>query len=80
MNNQIKEPDPNQEKKSVHDFWDEASCGESIYLPQNDLAGYIAHSKARYDLEGDFIFDLAKFSSAKGKKVLEIGVGLGADH
>ena len=80
MNNHLKEPEPNQEKKSVHDFWDEASCGESIYLPQNDLAGYMAHSKARYDLEGDFIFELAKFSSAKGKKVLEIGVGLGADH
>lgn len=73
-------PDSNQDKKSVHDFWNEASCGESFYLPHDDLDGYKAQSKARYDLEGDFIFELAKFSTAKGKKVLEIGVGLGADH
>ena len=37
------------------------------------------HSRARYQLE-PFIFDFADFPSANGVKVLEIGVGLGADY
>ncbi len=42
--------------------------------------GYEAQAKARYDLEGEMIFGLAQFEKAKGLKVLEVGVGLGADH
>lgn len=38
-----------------------------------------AHARARYALE-PFIFDFAKFNSARGLKVLEIGVGMGADY
>ena len=70
----------NQEKQQVHDFWNRASCGEDLYLSDTDKAGYLAQAKARYDLEGDMIFGLARFAEAKGLKVLEVGVGLGADH
>ena len=70
----------NNEKQAVHDFWDDASCGEVLYLADTNKAGYTAQAKARYDLEGEMIFGLAQFEQAKGLKVLEVGVGLGADH
>jgi SAM-dependent methyltransferase len=67
------------EKQQVRDFWNEASCGEALLLPQNDQVGYAAQSNARYALE-PYILTFAGFGDAKGQKVLEIGVGLGADH
>lgn len=66
-------------KQQVRDFWNDASCGENLYLEAIDIAGYRAHAAERYRLE-PFILPFADFNSAKGKKVLEIGVGLGADH
>ncbi|MEN8132742.1 MAG: class I SAM-dependent methyltransferase [Pseudomonadota bacterium] len=39
-----------EKKQQVHDFWNQASCGEELYLSNTD------------------------------QRVLEIGVGLGADH
>ena len=68
------------EKQSVHDFWNQASCGEELYLSGTDKASYIDQAKSRYKLEGQMIFGLAQFTKAKGLKVLEVGVGLGADH
>jgi len=66
-------------KKAVRDFWDQASCGEALYL--NGLSGdaYLAQARRRYDLE-PYIEQFADFVAARGKRVLEIGVGLGADH
>jgi SAM-dependent methyltransferase len=69
----------NKNKQQVHDFWNNSSCGEALYLSSDDQAGFIAQAQLRYELE-PFILDFAKFEKAKGKKVLEIGVGLGADH
>ena len=67
------------DKQQLHDFWNEASCGEALYLSGADLASFTAQAHRRYELE-PFILDFAEFEEAKGKKVLEIGVGLGADH
>jgi len=67
-------------KKSVRDFWDQASCGEALYLSNCDQEGYRAQAKARYRLEGYMIFPFARFRESKGQSVLEVGVGLGADH
>jgi 2-polyprenyl-3-methyl-5-hydroxy-6-metoxy-1,4-benzoquinol methylase len=66
-------------KKAVYDFWNKASCGENLYLESSSKQGFIKHSEVKYKLE-PFILDFAKFNETKGKKVLEIGVGLGADH
>lgn len=66
-------------KEQVHDFWNDAACGEELYLDSIDRAGYARQAERRYALE-PFIFDLAKFAETRGKRVLEIGVGLGADH
>lgn len=68
----------NTDKQQVHDFWNEAACGEYLYLQTTDRTGYVAQSAERYRLE-PFILPFADFEAAKGKKVLEIGVGLGAD-
>lgn len=63
-------------KEDVRDFWDADPCG-TRYLSGAD--GFDAHARARYTLE-PYIFDLAKFDTARGLKVLEIGVGMGADY
>jgi SAM-dependent methyltransferase len=66
-------------KAEVRDFWDRASCGEDLYLAGQDASDFDAQAAGRYRLE-PYIADFARFDEAKGKSVLEIGVGLGADH
>jgi SAM-dependent methyltransferase len=66
-------------KTQVRDFWDEASCGEKLYLHAPTAAGFEEQAATRYELE-PFISPFADFVATHGKDVLEIGVGLGADH
>ena len=66
-------------KQSVHEFWNRAACGETLYLADISREAYEAHSKVRYGLEPE-ILEFARFDSSRGKAVLEVGVGLGADH
>lgn len=56
-------------KSEVKAFWETEACGER-YGPDQD--------RLRYQLEPE-ILSFAGFESAAGKKVLEIGVGMGAD-
>lgn len=63
-------------KKAVQDFWDEASCGETLYLHGEN---YAEQARQRYELE-PYIEEFADFAAANNKRVLEVGVGLGADH
>ncbi len=63
-------------KEEVREFWNAEPCG-SRYL--GELADFEAHARARYELE-PYIPKFAQFSSARGLKVLEIGVGMGADY
>ncbi len=70
----------NTDKQLVKDFWNEASCGEELYMKGDELrAQYENQLKVRYELE-PYIPAFAGFDQQNGKKVLEIGVGLGADH
>jgi ubiquinone/menaquinone biosynthesis C-methylase UbiE len=69
----------NSDKKAVHEFWEAAACGENLYLKSQDKDDYHQQIKQRYELE-PFILQFAEFDRYKGKDVLEIGVGLGADH
>lgn len=78
-NTEAREPEVKAGKQQVHDFWEEASCGESLYLTGTDRDAYEAQAATRYALE-PYIVDFAEFDAAAGKRVLEIGVGLGADH
>lgn len=67
------------EKEAVRSFWDAASCGEVYATGSTRREGLEQQAAARYALE-PFIADFADFPSAKGRDVLEIGVGMGADH
>ena len=66
-------------KEKVHEFWNNASCGEKLFLNSLEHDGYKEHAATRYELE-PYILKFANFSNSRGKRVLEIGVGLGADH
>src|SRR5690349_20918460 len=66
-------------KRQVHDFWNAASCGEAYAEGDTQRAAYEAQAAARYALE-PYLKPFAKFEESNGKDVLEIGVGMGADH
>jgi ubiquinone/menaquinone biosynthesis C-methylase UbiE len=66
-------------KEDVLRFWEEASCGEKLYLQGYTREDYQKHSQRRYELEPD-ILRFGEFARFRGKKTLEIGVGLGSDH
>lgn len=62
-------------KSRVREFWNAEPCG-TRYLEHD---GFHAHATKRYSLE-PYIKDFAKFSVANNLRVLEIGVGMGADY
>jgi SAM-dependent methyltransferase len=66
-------------KRQVYEFWNRAACGEELYLAGLDRAAYERQARRRYELE-PYIAEFARFEEARGLRVLEIGVGLGADH
>jgi ubiquinone/menaquinone biosynthesis C-methylase UbiE len=68
-----------QLKSQVQQFWDRASCGEDLLLRGTDERGYREQMRERYALE-PYIERFAEFASSRGQAVLEVGVGLGADH
>ncbi len=63
-------------KDAVREFWNADPCG-SRYL--GEVESFAAQSRTRYALE-PYIPDFAQFASARGLRVLEIGVGIGADY
>jgi ubiquinone/menaquinone biosynthesis C-methylase UbiE len=69
----------NEIKSMEKEFWEAASCGEKLYLKSETRDGYLEQSRKRYELEPEII-SFADFGWHKGQRVLEIGLGLGADH
>jgi len=63
-------------KSQVERFWDAEPCGSRYLGADSDFE---AHARARYELE-PYIHEFAGFARSKGKRVLEIGVGMGADY
>ena len=63
-------------KRQVRDFWNAEPCGTRYLDP---VGGFDAQAGARYALE-PHIPEFAGFARSRGKRVLEIGVGLGADY
>jgi ubiquinone/menaquinone biosynthesis C-methylase UbiE len=66
-------------KQEVHDFWNRASCGEVYAEGSEARERYETHARARYALE-PYIRSFARFEEGAGRDVLEVGVGMGADH
>jgi SAM-dependent methyltransferase len=66
-------------KDRVRDFWDAGACGEAYADGDSRREELDAQARARYAFE-PFIRDFARFAEGAGRDVLEIGVGMGADH
>lgn len=66
-------------KAQVQAFWDAASCGEVYAAGTTPQEYYESHRRARYALE-PYIATFARFDEGAGRDVLEVGVGMGADH
>ncbi len=66
-------------KLEVRDFWNKASCGEGYARGESERERYEVHNRTRYELE-PYIHGFGRFADGRGKDVLEIGVGMGADH
>jgi ubiquinone/menaquinone biosynthesis C-methylase UbiE len=67
---------PTELKSAVRDFWNAEPCGTRYLGTHQDFE---AHAQARYRLE-PFIPKFAQFANSRGCRVLEIGVGMGADY
>src|SRR5215467_2119145 len=63
-------------KDEVRRFWNADPCGTRYLEGTQD---FVAHAQARYALE-PYIHEFARFASTRGLRVLEIGVGMGADY
>jgi ubiquinone/menaquinone biosynthesis C-methylase UbiE len=66
-------------KNEVHDFWAKGSCGEIYANGQTAFEYYEEHARQRYTLE-PYIREFANCKEGESKTVLEVGVGMGADH
>lgn len=70
-------------KKHVQDFWDSSPCGTYLIKHKEGTKEYYeAIADYRYNkppYEYSFIPSLAGFNKFRGKKVLEVGCGIGTD-
>jgi len=66
-------------KEQVKNFWGRSSCGEIYGVGVSKQEIYDVQSRARYRLE-PYLPEFARFYEGHGKDVLEVGVGMGADH
>jgi ubiquinone/menaquinone biosynthesis C-methylase UbiE len=67
------------DKAAVRDFWNARACGE-VYATGDTLRDQLeAQARARYELE-PYLKPFARFKDGEARDVLEIGVGMGADH
>jgi len=66
-------------KQQVRDFWQAAACGE-VYAQGASLRERLdTQARTRYALE-PYLARFARFEDGRSLDVLEIGVGMGADH
>jgi ubiquinone/menaquinone biosynthesis C-methylase UbiE len=66
-------------KSEVHDFWNKSACGTFMVNEEKYTVEYFEElEKLRYNMQPE-IPEFARFHEAKGKSVLEVGVGAGTD-
>lgn len=66
-------------KAEVRRFWEAASCGE-VYAGGGTAKDRLRQQAAARSRLEPYIRDFARFGEGAGKDVLEIGIGMGADH
>jgi len=71
-------PDPSTLKEAVREYWNAEPCGTRDIDTSDRRAFFRDLEQERYALE-PYIRDFARFERARGKKLLEIGVGAGTD-
>jgi ubiquinone/menaquinone biosynthesis C-methylase UbiE len=67
-------------KDDVRSFWQAASCGEKAYAKGATLREQLDEQARQRYLLDHMIHGFAHFEEGRDKEVLEIGVGMGADH
>ncbi|MBX3414730.1 MAG: class I SAM-dependent methyltransferase [Pirellulales bacterium] len=65
-------------KSQVQSHWETETCGTRYGQAEDRRAYFEQLSRTRYDLQ-PYLAPFADFASAAGKRILEIGVGAGAD-
>ncbi len=65
--------------EQVREFWDRAPCGEVYAQGVSEPERLEAQARARWKLE-PYLPGFARFEEGRDSDVLEIGVGMGADH
>jgi SAM-dependent methyltransferase len=66
-------------KRTIQNYWERRPCGSKhASAPEGEPEYFTQVEKRRYELE-PFIPTYADFEGSRGKRVLEIGVGLGTD-
>ena len=66
-------------KTEVRDFWNSSPCGEIYAVGDTDEERWRRHAETRYRLE-PYIRPFALFDEGTAQRILEVGVGIGADH
>jgi len=67
------------EKRAVHAFWNASPCGTTLTDADPGSARFFSEVETRrYEIE-PWIPRFADFEGARGKRLLEIGIGLGTD-
>lgn len=69
-------------KDEVQNQWDRDACG-SHYVKgaqEGTLEWYLEAERYRYGVYGPWMPQLMEFAAHRGKKLLEVGAGLGTDH
>jgi SAM-dependent methyltransferase len=70
---------PGRDLRRIRDFWQATPCGEVYAQGSSPGERLDAQARARYALE-PCIRSFARFEEGRERDVLEIGVGMGADH
>jgi SAM-dependent methyltransferase len=65
-------------KQAVQAYWEAEPCGTRGFDPKDRKSYFRAIEEERYRVE-PYIHDFARFKEARGKRVLEVGVGAGTD-
>jgi ubiquinone/menaquinone biosynthesis C-methylase UbiE len=68
----------NKDTKDIRQFWNENPVGSNFIDYEQDKSFYSRYDDFRYRTEGHILWELDKIDFS-GKKVLEIGLGQGAD-
>lgn len=63
----------------IRDFWESEACGERYFIGEDVVRALELQAQVKAQLE-PYIAQFARYADGAGKHVLEVGVGLGADH